>query len=170
MPVLSDLRPVLRPALPGDEAFLRDLFESSRSDDFALLPGATRSTLVDLQFRAQAAQYRADYPQAERAMITVGGVSVGQVRTSRQPEATVLVDISVLDTQRGRGIGTAVISALITQADAAGLPVRLSVWALNTAAQRLYARLGFLEEPPAAGSISMYRPSAQAATAPTPEG
>jgi ribosomal protein S18 acetylase RimI-like enzyme len=170
MPVLSDLRPVLRPVLPGDEAFLRDLFESSRSADFALLPGTTRSTLIGMQFRAQAEQYRADYPQTQHAIITVDGASVGQIRTARRQGAILLVDISVLDTRRGRGIGSAVISSLITQADASRLPVHLSVWALNTPARRLYARLGFLEIAAEAGFASMHRPSPSETPTLAPEG
>lgn len=173
MPVLDDLRtavrPVLRPVLPSDATFLCDLFESSRADDFAFLPVGARTGLIDLQFRAQAAQYRASHPQAEHALITVGAASVGQVFLARLPHAIVLVDISVLDSHRGRGIGTAVIQALIEQADAARLPVHLSVWAQNTAAQRLYARLGFVEVATQAGSITMQRPSRPAAPMPTVE-
>ncbi|TFB75342.1 N-acetyltransferase [Cryobacterium glaciale] len=177
MPVLDDLRtvsraevrPVLRPVQPSDATFLRDLFESSRSDDFAFLPVGARTALIDLQFGAQAAQYRASHPQAEQALITVGGASVGQVFLARLPRAIMLVDITVLDSHRKRGIGTAVIGALIEQADAARLPVHLSVWAQNTAARRLYARLGFAEIATQAGSLRMQRPSQPAAPTPTVE-
>jgi ribosomal protein S18 acetylase RimI-like enzyme len=170
MPVLDDLNTVLRPALPGDEAFLRALFECSREDDFALLPGSqeSKSLLIDLQFRAQSAQYRANHPHSEHAVVTRDGASVGQVRTAQRSDAIDLLDISVLDTHRCRGIGTAVVLDLIERADAARLPVYLSVWALNSSARRFYAGLGFLDAATESGFLSMYRHGQAAPT--TPEG
>jgi GNAT superfamily N-acetyltransferase len=47
----------------------------------------------------------------------------------------------VLPAERGAGVGTAVLTGLLDEADRAGAVVRLTVEA--AAARRLYARLGF---------------------------
>jgi ribosomal protein S18 acetylase RimI-like enzyme len=53
-----------------------------------------------------------------------------------------VVDISLLPECRGRGIGTALLEAVIAEASGAGKFVALSVEKLNPAL-RLYRRLGF---------------------------
>jgi ribosomal protein S18 acetylase RimI-like enzyme len=57
--------------------------------------------------------------------------------------AVLVIDIALDVTHRNRGIGTALMRHVTGEAQAAGLPVRLSVFASNSAALRFYLRLGF---------------------------
>jgi len=54
------------------------------------------------------------------------------------------MDIALLPEFRGRGIGTALLSALIEEAEREGKRVSIHVERYNPA-RRLYARLGFRE-------------------------
>jgi ribosomal protein S18 acetylase RimI-like enzyme len=51
--------------------------------------------------------------------------------------------IEITPEHQNQGIATAIINDLIQQAHAKGLPLTLSVLKANTAARRLYQRLGF---------------------------
>ncbi len=55
-----------------------------------------------------------------------------------------LVDVVLAPRYRNRGIGTAILEALIDEAQTVQLPVRLVVAAGNERALRLYLRLGFV--------------------------
>jgi ribosomal protein S18 acetylase RimI-like enzyme len=66
------------------------------------------------------------------------------------------LSIAVSPGYRGRGMGTALMQALLVQSDAVHAAVSLSVSAGNPA-RRLYARLGFVEVSEAAGSLTMVR-------------
>ncbi|HEX6939117.1 MAG TPA: GNAT family N-acetyltransferase, partial [Longimicrobiales bacterium] len=66
-------------------------------------------------------------------------------------------DIALLPEHRGRGIGTALLEALIAEADAAGKPVSIHVEQYNPA-RRLYARLGFREVEDLGVYVFMERP------------
>jgi ribosomal protein S18 acetylase RimI-like enzyme len=132
-----------RLARPDDAALLRKLYAESRPD-LALLPPQTREVLLDMQFRAQQRQYSASYPQARREIIVADGTDVGQLVVDHGVDAVRIVDITVQHGRRSRGVGSTVLREIITQACLARHPVRLTVWSGNTAAQRLYARLGFV--------------------------
>lgn len=128
---------VLRPVSAEDQPFLHRLFCGARPD-LAGLP----EPLLQMQFRAQAASYAAQFPGAEHQIITVAGRPVGRLLVDRSPERIHLVDIALLAEVQGQGIGTSVLRALQVEADRAGLPLRLSVFETNPA-RRLYERLGF---------------------------
>lgn len=68
-----------------------------------------------------------------------------------------LVDIGLAPRYRNRGIGTAILEALIEEARAAQLPVRLAVAASNARALRLYLRLGFISIGAAAMHVELER-------------
>ena len=55
-----------------------------------------------------------------------------------------LVDQAITPALRNRGIGTAMMRALMDEAAAAGLPMRLKVASSNDPSLRLYLRLGFV--------------------------
>ena len=134
----------MRPAAAGDERFLRDLYATTRRDEFAPFgwSPATFESFLDSQFGARRAHYAAHYPHATQSVILVEEIPVGQLTLERAAESIHVIDLSVLPGHRGQGLGTAVLKML--QAAAAGVPIRLSVWHDNPAG-RLYARLGFAE-------------------------
>ncbi len=63
--------------------------------------------------------------------------------TSRPPEFLLIADIALAPAARNRGIGSALLRHFMGEAKAVDQPVRLSVFASNPAALRLYLRLGF---------------------------
>ena len=132
----------LRPARTDDAAFLFALFCSARESEFALLPPPQRESLLRLQYQAQTRDYAERYPQAEHFIIECDGESAGRLLLNRDADQLRVVDIAVLPAMRGRGIASAVLKSLITEAEAAGVPIRLSVWHDNPALT-LYRRLGF---------------------------
>ncbi|MEM8556649.1 MAG: GNAT family N-acetyltransferase [Bacteroidota bacterium] len=72
--------------------------------------------------------------------------------------ATPELTIAVLPDHRGRGIGTALLTALLDTARTRFAALSLSV-SLANPAKRLYERLGFVEvAAPAGGSVTMRRP------------
>lgn len=138
----------LRPAGPGDEPFLIALYADGHPEFQALgLPEPALAQLVGLQRRAQLQQYRASYPTAVDQLIAIAGQPVGRCWVWVGSQEHRLLDLAVHSRYRRRGIGRAVVSRLCRQADAAGLPLRLSVWQDNPAAQQLYLGLGFVPEP-----------------------
>jgi ribosomal protein S18 acetylase RimI-like enzyme len=71
-----------------------------------------------------------------------------------------LVDVSLLPKFRNRGLGGRWLAALTAEADAASLPVRLSVTRGNPAL-RLYERLGFTRTQDGPVYIEMERHGAE---------
>jgi ribosomal protein S18 acetylase RimI-like enzyme len=135
----------LRPVDASDDAFLFQLYVSTREDIAALLPpGLPRDTLLRVQWTAQRLDYAARYGQARHALVLVGGEPVGRLWVARLAGELRLVDVALLPHFRGTGLGTELVRALQAEASEAGLPLRLSV-ARDNPAWRLYARLGFTQ-------------------------
>jgi ribosomal protein S18 acetylase RimI-like enzyme len=134
----------LRPATPADEPFLRALFASTRTDEFALmnLDDQSKETLIAMQFHAQSQQYAMSYPDARNSIILWDGVPIGRLAVNRGEREFTLVDISLLPTHRSAGIGTHLLENLLLEATAARKPIKLNVWHSNPA-RNLYQRLGF---------------------------
>ncbi|HVT12556.1 MAG TPA: GNAT family N-acetyltransferase [Fimbriimonadaceae bacterium] len=133
-----------RPATPEDEAFLRRLFQSVRSAEYAplSLPEAQFAALIDMQFRAQRMQYRATFPEAAYSILREDGAPIGNLTVDRSGDSIHIVDVNLLPERRGQGIGTEVLTGLQKEAASEGKPLSLQVAATNPA-QNLYRRLGF---------------------------
>ena len=145
MDIATPAGPVaLRPETAADESFRLALFGASRQPGWALFPpGPALEQLMLMQFRGQAKSYKAQYPDARFEIVEWAGAPAGRLAVDRAAGCITLIDIALAPEVRRRGIGTAILSALIAEALAAGLPLRLSVATGNLAAQRLYRRLGF---------------------------
>jgi ribosomal protein S18 acetylase RimI-like enzyme len=96
-----------------------------------------------MQFKAQTMDYRARYPDARFEIVMLDGVPAGRLVRAVAGGALHLVEVAVTPSLRGRGIGTALLRALMEEARSAALSVRLQVAADNPGAERLYRRLGF---------------------------
>ena len=134
----------LRPAGPDDAEALYRIYASTREAELAALPWeeAAKQAFVRLQFTAQDRHYRSAHPQASFDVIVAGDEVLGRLYVDRAPGALVIVDVALAPEHRGRGIGTALLCAVLSEADSAGKPVRLHVQRGNRA-RRLYERLGF---------------------------
>lgn len=134
----------LRPACPGDEAFLFELYCATRSEEIAAwgLDSSQQEILLKMQFNAQRQHYELAYEALEHSIILLANRPTGRIMVFRSEHEFVLVDIALLPAARGMGIGTALITDLLTEAERAGKPVCLHV-AKDNRARRLYERLGF---------------------------
>lgn len=134
----------LRPALPDDEAFLYELYRTTRTEEMAAWgwDEAQQETFLRLQFTAQRQHYELAYEGAEHAIILLDTRPAGRLLVFRSERDLVLVDIALLPDQRCSGIGTGLILDLLDEGKRAGKPVSLHV-ATHNRARRLYERLGF---------------------------
>jgi ribosomal protein S18 acetylase RimI-like enzyme len=138
----------VRLAAPADEPFLRNLHNGARAAEFAAagLPPATLDMLLEQQYRAQTLGYAAQFPDAGSLIILHRDEPVGRVLLVAGEHRWHLVDIALLPSARGRGIGTDVIETIARAATEAGAhKVTLSVLFSNAGARQLYGRLGFAE-------------------------
>ena len=135
----------IRDATPEDLPFLRRLFVSSREATFGNLPlpEPQKEALIDMQYRARGMQYRSTYPTAIERLILVDGEAVGALYWESLNEGCQIIDFGILAEFRGQGIGSAVLTRILKEAE--GRPVRLSVEVSNPA-RRLYQRMGFRQE------------------------
>ena len=143
---MTAARVELRPATPADEPPLRRIYASTREDEVAQVPWTEeqKTSFLDMQFDAQDRFYREHHAGQAFDVIEVDGEPAGRLYVARWPEEIRIVDIALLPEQRGRGVGTSLISALLREALSTGRKVSIHVERQNPAG-RLYRRLGFRE-------------------------
>jgi ribosomal protein S18 acetylase RimI-like enzyme len=135
----------LRPERDDDRDFRYRLFCDSRQPEFALVfPPPVYQQVMAHQFQAQTVSYRHDFPRARFDIIELAREPIGRIVVDRPGTMVYVVDQAIVPALRGRGIGAAIMRALMTEAEAAGLPVRLMVASDGEAARRFYLRLGFV--------------------------
>jgi ribosomal protein S18 acetylase RimI-like enzyme len=134
----------LRPVTSQDEPFLMNLFATTRTDELALLncDEHQKKAFIAMQFNAQSRQYLMSHPHAQNSVILWNDAPIGRLLVDRGECEFTLVDVALLPTHRGAGIGTHLIEDLLKEAAAEGKPIRLHVLT-SSAAKRLYERLGF---------------------------
>lgn len=134
----------LRPATAEDREFLVRLYASTRAEELALVDWTDeqRDAFVRMQFDAQDSQYRQHNPAGTFDVIEVDGRRAGRLYVDRRPTDVRIVDIALLPEFRGRGLGSALIRAVIDEAAAGGRTASIHVEVHNRA-RRLYERLGF---------------------------
>lgn len=124
----------LRPARDDDREFL-----------FALLKTAL-GPYIEQSSGWREDEQRARHERSSRLpahqIVEASGERIGCLDVDRRADAVKLNRVFLLPTHQGRGLGTRLARAVLAEADAAGLPVRLRVLRVNPA-QRLWRRLGF---------------------------
>ena len=136
----------LRPETDDDIPFLMQLYASTRADELASLPWSAEQKQVFLasQFQAQRRHYRTHFAQCAFDILERDGVPVGRLYLDARPTRLHIVDIALLPEWRGKGLGTAILEALMVTAQAGGRGVGIFVEKFNPAL-RLYRRLGFTD-------------------------
>jgi GNAT superfamily N-acetyltransferase len=137
---------VLRLETEADLPFLRRLYISTRWDELAPIidwTEAQKLAFLESQFALQRHHYRTYYPATDWGVLEQGGVPGGRLYVERGNKLLV-IDVALLPEWRGRGIGTALMGAVMTEARVANKAVSIAVEKFNPA-QRLYRRLGFRE-------------------------
>ena len=138
----------VRPRGPADTDFLRALYISFRWAELEATgwPEATRRAFLADQFRLQDHHYTTHYGRtAAFLIITRDEAPVGRLYIDRGGVREIrLVDIILLPTLTGQGIGSAIVRALLDEAARTARFVGLHVESDNPA-RRLYRRLGFAD-------------------------
>jgi len=131
----------------GDQGFLRALYASTRADEMRATawPDSRCGAFLDQQFDFQHRHYRSRHPDALFLLLHHAGEPIGRLywRYGQAPatDAT-LIDLSLLPSRRGQGLGSAVLRLLTAEADRRGQVIELHVEPDNPA-HRLYRRFGF---------------------------
>ena len=135
----------LRPATAEDEAFLLAVYAGTRREELALTgwDAAATDAFLRMQSAAQDSHYRQHFPDAAFDVVMVDGVAAGRLYVDRRDTEIRIIDIALLPEHRGRGIGTALLTPILDEAETAGRTVVINVERENPA-RRLYERLGFV--------------------------
>jgi ribosomal protein S18 acetylase RimI-like enzyme len=127
----------LRPATPADSEFCYQLHKAAMGDYIAAIWGWDEQ--VQRRFHVRS------FNPGRWQIITVGGTDIGMIDAERRPTEIYLARIEVHPRYQGRGIGAALITALIDEATQNGQDLVLDVLTVNHRAQALYQRLGMKE-------------------------
>lgn len=135
---------VLRTAVAADADFLLSVYASTRAEELASTDWTPeqKDQFCRMQFQAQDAHYRLNYPGARFDVIMDGDTPVGRLYVDRWAAEIRIMDIALLPEHRGRGFGTHWLRQLQAEAAAAGKTLSIHVERFNPAL-RLYERLGF---------------------------
>jgi ribosomal protein S18 acetylase RimI-like enzyme len=139
-------RVAVRPATTDDIEFMIQLFlllavqrnpNREGLDVEAIVQGTRQATLEQVQGKLK---------DSTTYVIESDGERVGRLRVVRTAEQLEIAGIQVLPDYQSRGIGTAVITALMQEGTAKDVPTVLEVEKDNPDAKRLYLRLGFEQQ------------------------
>jgi GNAT superfamily N-acetyltransferase len=135
----------LRPAAPEDDDFLFDLYCAVRAPEFSMLPlpAEQKAQVIRLQYSAQQAAYRSQFPGSSYSIVLHNGRPVGRIWVYRSETSFELVDIALLPATRNLRIGTWLVEQLQVEARTARKPIRSSVFRVNPGSLRFHHRLGF---------------------------
>jgi GNAT superfamily N-acetyltransferase len=156
---------VLRDERIEDEAFLRELYASTRIDELASVgwSPAQADGFLRMQFDLQRTHYRQHYADASFLIVVLDGRPVGRLYVHYTSRDVRVLDISLVPDVRRKGVGRWLLETVIEKADGLSAPVTLHV-ALENPARRLYERLGFRAVTQDAMNLFMERPPAVVAT------
>jgi ribosomal protein S18 acetylase RimI-like enzyme len=135
----------LRPADDGDDAFLFEVYASSRREPLDPLgwDRPTADAFLRTQFEAEERDWRHHQPGAQCCVVLRDGVPAGRLYLARGEHELRVMDITLLPAHQRQGIGTALLQELLDEATRTRRTVRAHVERTSPAV-RLYRRLGFL--------------------------
>ncbi|MGD2111338.1 MAG: GNAT family N-acetyltransferase [Phycisphaerae bacterium] len=131
----------LRSVRTDDYTFLREVYATTRVDELrqAGWGRARIDGFIDMQFRAQDADYRHRFPNAAYELIELDGEPVGRLYVHRRVDEIRILDMTIMPAHRGQGIGKHLIVTLIDEAR-----LRLGIYLENHSRSiQLFQRLGF---------------------------
>ena len=126
-------------ASSGDETWLENLRRRAYGDLFDATWGGWDEARHSRQFSAF-------MKRGHISIIEADGVRVGMLQLIEQNDTVEVVELQIDPSHQGQGLGTSVLLDVISEAEAEGRTVRLSVGLKNERAIRLYKRLGFLSQ------------------------
>lgn len=135
----------MRPVEAGDRAFLLSLYVERRSSELqdVAWAEADRILFLEMQFDLRKKAYEMRYPNSDHRIINCEH-DIGEVIIFRSASSFVLVDICIAKATRGRGVATAVIKRLMSEALGHTGEIDLHVDRSEARTRELYERLGFV--------------------------
>jgi GNAT superfamily N-acetyltransferase len=129
----------------GDLPFVAAVYASTRTEELAPTgwPEEMKLAFLAQQHQAQHYHYQTYYPGAEWLIVEKDGAAVGRIYLDEGESEIRLIDIALLPTHRGAGIGGAMIGDLLEWAAASGKSISLHVEP-NNKVRAYYLRLGFV--------------------------
>jgi GNAT superfamily N-acetyltransferase len=126
----------LRPATADDRDFVVEVTRAAM--------GPYLEATFGWNAAAQTAYFDERFDPSGGQIIQVAEVDVGEIVVEERPEELVLVRLALLPDWQGRGIGSAIVRALIGRAYELESALVLNVFRSNPRAERLYESLGFV--------------------------
>ncbi len=135
----------LRAEQADDHAFLSALFRSHMGLELAGLPvdAATREALLGMQFNAQTLTYRGNFPHARFDIVEAEDRPIGRLVVDSGGDTGCIVDFALMPDWQRRGLGSAILAAMLERFVPLGRPVRCKVLMHNQASVRMCHRVGF---------------------------
>ncbi|MCA9032060.1 MAG: GNAT family N-acetyltransferase, partial [Planctomycetaceae bacterium] len=119
-------------------------YASTREEELRPVPWSNedKAAFLKMQFDAQHNHYMKEFASASFDVIELDGEAIGRLYLDRWDDQIRIIDIALLPTSRGQGIGGEIMQSILAEATSAGKAVTIHVEG-NNPAQRLYKRLGF---------------------------
>ncbi len=127
-----------------DMAFLSELYRTTRWQEVQQAPWTDeqRKAFLHQQFTAQHQHYLSHYPKAQKLLIMQNQQAIGRIYLDRDADSICLIDVALLPTHQDRGIGTALLKELLSEAEMSQKKVMIHVENFNPA-YRWYVKHGF---------------------------
>jgi GNAT superfamily N-acetyltransferase len=137
----------LRPEQPEDGPFLFRLFRDTKIGILYLarIPESVIPGLIEFQHRSRTATYKALFPTAVNWIVEWQDEPIGLLIEHDETDVVHLVDFELIPERQNRGLGTALIGAVMREWAARGRGVRVQVAIENTPSLKLWRKLGFVE-------------------------
>jgi ribosomal protein S18 acetylase RimI-like enzyme len=134
----------LRPVVSEDQEFLVAVYASTRAEEMAMVPWTDeqRMQFIQSQFNAQQIYYREKYPTANHDVILADDKPVGRLYVARLDQEIRIVDITLIPTERSRGVGSYLIRQLLDEAQISTKRTRIYVEEFSRSLS-LFKRFGF---------------------------
>jgi ribosomal protein S18 acetylase RimI-like enzyme len=135
----------LRPVSESDNEFLLSVYASTRADELAQVEWVEdqKEMFLRWQLDLQRREYEARFPDADYRVIVLDQQPAGRIWVGTDDKQIRLLDIALLPEFQNRGVGTALLETLKSEAQSANKALRHMVFVLNNNADRFYERLGF---------------------------
>jgi len=146
----------LRPARTADAPFIAELLAGVTAEQLGLDPRHD-ALLLASQVDARLADRAGRFAGARREIVLLDDEPVGLRIVDVSPASLHLVDFALAASARRRGIGAAVLAALLHEAEDTGRGVSVDVERANEGAVRLYRRHGFLVDADDGVTLRMIR-------------
>jgi len=130
----------VRPATADDRELLFEIYASSRREQVAAYGWSPleKDRFLRLQYDAHDLQL-----VGRRLVVLADDEPIGRLYLAKTEYDVRIVDVSLLPEARGLGFGSALMTIVLEESEAAGLPVHLTLARDNVRALRLCLRLGF---------------------------